>query len=123
VAECSQTKEVVSVTSSFNCITSGVIYLNTCERCKKQHIGQKGRKLREIWWGPVQQLSEKNGNRYTLHPNRLQTWKWRTLDRGSPPKHLMVWINMINSSVLLLTWNWCASIHPACVWICMRPQM
>ena len=46
-AKSSQTKETVDLRDTFNCNTSGIIYLTTCEKCKKQYIGQTGRKLRE----------------------------------------------------------------------------
>ena len=38
-----QTGEKHTINGEFTCFTSGVIYLTTCEKCKKQYIGQTGR--------------------------------------------------------------------------------
>ena len=36
VVRSSQTKEVIDLKGSFNCNTEGIIYITTCEKCKKQ---------------------------------------------------------------------------------------
>ena len=41
----SQTKQTYNLTGLFTCATSGVIYLTGCLKCKKQYVGQTGRKF------------------------------------------------------------------------------
>ena len=41
----SQTGESFVIRGNFNCFTEGVIYVTTCDICKKQYIGQTGRSL------------------------------------------------------------------------------
>ena len=43
----SRNGETYPMTEQFKCQTKSVIYLATCEKCKKQYVGQTGRKLHE----------------------------------------------------------------------------
>ena len=39
------TGETHTIQGEYHCFTTGVIYLTTCAKCKKQYIGQTGRTL------------------------------------------------------------------------------
>ena len=43
----SNTKEYYKLKGEFNCRTTGVIYLITCEKCRIQYVGQSGRSLHD----------------------------------------------------------------------------
>ena len=41
------TKECFRLKGEFNCITTGVVYLITCDKCKIQYVGQTGRSFHD----------------------------------------------------------------------------
>jgi hypothetical protein len=41
------TKETVLIKGQFSCLTKRVIYIITCTKCSKQHVGQTGRQLND----------------------------------------------------------------------------
>ena len=83
----SQTKEIVNLKASFNCNTSGIIYITTCEKCKKQYIGQTGRKLRERFAEHLYNICQKKevtGTHYTSTGHSHWDLKVQVLEKVTP---------------------------------------
>ena len=86
-AKSSQTKEVVTLKGAFNCNTSGIIYVTTCEKCKKQYIGQTGRKLRDRFGEHLYNICQKKevtGLRYTSPGHSHWDLKVQVLEKVTP---------------------------------------
>ena len=83
----SQTKEMVTLKASFNCNTSGIIYITTCEKCKKQYIGQTGRKLRDRFAEHLYNICQKKevtGVHYTSTGHSHWDLKVQVLEKVTP---------------------------------------
>ena len=87
VAKSSHTKETITLTGSFNCNTSGIIYITTCEKCGKQYIGQTGRKLRERFGEHLYNICQKKevtGLHYTSPGHSHWDLKVQVLEKVTP---------------------------------------
>jgi hypothetical protein len=87
VAKSSHTKEIDTIKGSFNCNTSGIIYITTCEKCKKQYIGQTGRKLRDRFGEHLYNICQKKevtGVHYTSSGHSHWDLKVQVLEKVTP---------------------------------------
>jgi hypothetical protein len=86
-AKSSQTKEIINLKDSFNCKTTVIIYLTSCEKCKKQYIGQTGRKLRERFEEHLYNICQKKevtGTHYTSTGHSHWDLKVQVLEKVTP---------------------------------------
>jgi hypothetical protein len=87
VVKSSHTKATISIKGSFNCNTRGVTYITTCEKCRKQYIGQIGRKLRDRFGEHLYNICQKKevtGLHYTSPGHSHLDLKVQILKKVTP---------------------------------------
>jgi tripartite motif-containing protein 2/3 len=87
VAKLSHTKESITLKGLFTCKTSFVIYITTCEKCRKQYIGQIGRKLRNRFGEHLYNICQKKevtGLHYTSPEHFHWDPKMQILENVTP---------------------------------------
>ena len=83
----SQTGESFVIKGNFNCFTEGVIYVITCDICKKQYIGQTGRSLHTRIREHMNDLKKgKNvsGIHYSLKGHNHKDMKVQIIEKVTP---------------------------------------
>ena len=83
----SQTGETFVIKGNFNCFTEGVIYVTTCDICKKQYIGQTGRSLhtriREHMYD-LKKGKNVSGIHYSLRGHTHEDMKVQIIEKVTP---------------------------------------
>ena len=83
----SRTLKKFTIKGDFNCNTTGVIYVITCRHCKKQYVGESGRRLRDRIGEHIHsvEMNEKTiGNHYHCPGHGLPDLKVQVIERVSP---------------------------------------
>ena len=83
----SQTGETFVIKGNFKCFTEGVIYVTTCDICKKQYIGQTGRSLhtriREHMYD-LKKGKNVSGIHYSLRGHTHEDMKVQIIEKVTP---------------------------------------
>lgn len=83
----SRTKKKTPVQGLFNCSTSGVVYVITCNKCDKQYVGQTSRNLKDRIQNHLQyirQNKEATGIHFNLPGHRTSDLKVQVIEKVFP---------------------------------------
>ena len=81
------TNEKFNMKGTFTCDTKGVIYLSTCAKCKKQYVGQTGRKLSDRIKEHLNNIclkKESTGIHYTSNNHNHYDMQIQIVEKVSP---------------------------------------
>ena len=76
-----------TINGEFTCFTSGVVYLTTCEKCKKQYVGQTGRtfhtRIREHMYD-IKRGKKTSGIHYTSEGHEHSDFRVQIIEKVTP---------------------------------------
>ena len=87
VVTSSITRKKFGISGDFNCNTTGIIYVITCRHCKKQYVGESGRRLRDRVGEHIHsvEMNEKTvGKHFHCPGHGLPDLKVQVIERVSP---------------------------------------